>query len=224
MSSQIIELSNIEPAKLDGFLSLGWFRMQQTIFTTDVLYFDGQIFDAVWLRLRIQDFVRDKKYKILTRKNKMFRTEIKKEKITPEHEALYNSYKQSIPFEGATSLHSLLYGDSVTNVYNTWMIDVYDDDTLIGTGCFDLGNKAAAGICSIYDPAYKKYSLGKFMIYEKIQFCKKKEIIFFYPGYFVPGYPLFDYKLEIGKPVIEYFKPGIRKWFSYYENAYKFLK
>ena len=36
-----MELFNIEPAKLDELLALGWFRMQQTIFTTDILYFNG---------------------------------------------------------------------------------------------------------------------------------------------------------------------------------------
>ena len=39
LDPQLIELFNIEPAQLDGFLSLGWFRIQQTIFTTDIFIF-----------------------------------------------------------------------------------------------------------------------------------------------------------------------------------------
>lgn len=219
MKPNLIELSSLEPIQLDTFLSLGWFRIQQTIFTTNFLYFDDQVYDAIWLRVRLHHVVQDKKYRILSKTNSGFRTEFKNAVITPAHEALYDSYKESISFEGASSLHSLLYGKSNFNVYNTQMINVYDGDVLIGSGCFDLGKKSAAGICSIYDPAYKKFSLGKFMIYEKIQYCKRKNFTYFYPGYFVPGYPAFDYKLEIGIPAIEYFDSVQKKWYSYYDNT-----
>ena len=83
---------------------------------------------------------------------------------------------------------------------------------MIATGFFDLGKKSAAGISSFYDPAYKKYTLGKYLIYLKVAHCKKLGLQFFYPGYFVPGYSLFDYKLEIGKPVLQYLEFTSSKW------------
>jgi len=223
LNPNVIELSSLEPAQLDGFLSLGWFRMQQTIFTTNFLYFDDAVYEAVWLRIRLHDLVPDKKYKILSGKNSRFRTEIKRLAITPAHEALYNSYKEGISFEGSSSLHSLLYGNSDFNVYNTQVINVYDGDALIGAGVFDLGKNSAAGIISFYDPQYKKFSLGKYMIYEKMQYCKREDFMYFYPGYFVPGYPTFNYKLEIGKPAIDYFDAVQKKWNAFYEGVDGFL-
>ena len=223
MIPNVIELLSLEPAQLDGFLSIGWFRIQQTIFTTNNLYFNDQQYDAIWLRVRLHDFEPDKKYKKLSGKNNRFRTEIKSLRITPEHEALYNSYKEGISFEGASSLHSLLYGQNDFNVYNTQTIDVYDGDILIGTGCFDLGNNSAAGIFSVFDPAYKKFSLGKYMIYKKIEYCQKENFTYFYPGYVVPGYPPFDYKLEIGKPAIDYFDPWQKKWYAVYNDVNELL-
>lgn len=223
MNPNVIELSHLEPAQLDCFLSLGWFRMQQTIFTTDFLYFDDQMYDAVWLRIRLHDFFSDKRYTILSKKNSHFKTEIKKLIITPAHDKLYNSYKESISFEGASSLRSLLFGKNENNAYDTRMIDMFDGDRLIGTGVFDLGKNSAAGICSIYDPAYKKFSLGKYMIYKKLQYCKQENFSYFYPGYFVPGYPMFDYKLDIGKPAIEYFDPTQKKWYAFYEGGDEFI-
>ncbi len=209
---QLIELVSIEPAQLDKFLALGWFRMQQTIFTTDVLHINGQVYNTVWLRVRLHDFGDDKKYKLLSVKNKRFRIEIKKAVITGVHEALFASYKKSIQFESYSSLHALLYGNSRRNVYKTYMIEMYDGNELIGVGYFDLGNTSAAGICSVYHPAYKKFSLGKYMIYEKMQYCKREHFTYFYPGYFVPGYSAFNYKLEIGKPAIEYFDLPQKLW------------
>lgn len=183
------------------------------MFTTDELCFDGIIYDTIWLRVRLHDFCGDKKYKTLARKNSGFRIEINKALITPEHEALFTAYKKHIPFEGASSLHSLLHGDSDLNVFNTFMINMFDGDKLIGTGCFDLGNQSVEGIFSVYDPAYKNYSLGKFMIYEKMHFCKREGFTYFYPGYFVPGYPMFDYKKEIGREALEYLDRGKNEWY-----------
>ncbi|MDQ6763051.1 MAG: hypothetical protein M3015_10560 [Bacteroidota bacterium] len=212
---QVIEPFRIEPTELDSLLALGWFRMQQTIFTTETLRFYGQVYNAVWLRAGLYTFHPDKKYKALSNKNNRFKTEIKKAIITPAHESLYNSYKENILFDAAASLHSLLYGISTNDVYNTYMINVYDEMQLIGTGFFDLGDTSAAGICSIYDPAYKKYSLGKYMIYEKMLYCKNKNFQYFYPGYFVPGYAMFDYKLEIGTASLEYFDTNSKQWLPY---------
>ncbi len=212
MDLQSIELFDIQPAQLDHFLSIGWFRIQQTIFTTDVLYFNDEAYNPVWLRVRLQDFVPDIKYLALQKKNSGFTMEIKKAIITPEHEALYACYKESIAFDSAPNLHWLLYGSSTRDIYNTYMINLHDDDKLAGVGFFDLGDESSAGISSVYDPAYKKYSPGRYIIYEKMLYCKKKNFKYFYPGYFVPGYPMFDYKLELGKDALEYFNFYSKKW------------
>ena len=155
---------------------------------------------------------------MLSAKNKKFRIDINEALITPEHENLFASYKKSISFETASSLLSLLQGDGDRNVYNTFMINVYDEERLVATGGFDLGRNSAAGIFSVYDPAYKKFSLGKYMIYEKMLYCKGKNFTYFYPGYVVPGYPAFDYKIEIAKPALEYFDMEQKKWFPIYDR------
>ena len=214
MNIESKELLKIEPEELDDYLARGWFRMQQTIFTTDKIIFNNVLYDTIWLRVCLTGFEPDKKCRELVKKNGKFKTEIRMGLVTPDHEALFCRYKESLSFESSPSLYQLLLGDKSYNVYNTCMINVYNGTRLIGTGFFDLGKNSAAGICSIYDPFYKTYSLGKYMIYEKMLFCKRNRLSYFYPGYFVPGYGLFDYKLTIGKPAIEYFDPFKKKWFS----------
>jgi len=206
------ELSKIEPEELDDYLAHGWFRMQQSIFTTHQIVFDDVLYPAIWLRVNLHTFEPDKKYQALNKSNGKFKFEIKKACISQQHEALFQSYRTSIPFNTSHSLHWLLLGDKTGNVYNTYMINVYEGIKLIGTGFFDLGKNSAAGICSIYHPDYKKYSLGKYMIYEKMLVCKEKGFKYFYPGYFVPGYGRFDYKLEIGNSAIEYFDIYKEMW------------
>lgn len=216
----MIELFSLPPLKLDSLLALGWFRMQQTIFTTDVLYFNGEKFKTIWLRVDLKHYEPEKKYKALIKKDSRFVTEIKPVNITTQHENLYNSYKQSISFDCAPSLQWLLFGKSDYDVYNTRMIDIYDEKLLIGTGFFDLGSSSAAGIISVYHPDYKKFSLGKYIILAKMDYCKNESFEYFYPGYFVPGYPMFDYKTDIGKSAIEYLDMASKTWAVLYPHIY----
>ena len=202
----------LEPATLDDYLERGWFRMGQTIFTTNWLNFRDTFYSAIWLRVLLDDYVADNTQKKLMQRNSRFHTEIRPAVITIEKELLYLRYKQSVPFEASASLHALMYGSSDHNVFDTFEVDVYDKNKLVATGFFDLGKNSAMGISSIYDPDYKKFSLGKHLIYSKMMFCKERNMKYFYPGYFVPGYRAFDYKLDIGTSFIEYLQLQTNSW------------
>jgi leucyl-tRNA---protein transferase len=214
MYTELISLTNMEPWQLDRFLANGWFRMQQSIFTTNKEIFGNLLYDTIWLRVKLDAFGHNKKYELLRKKNKGFRIEIKKAALDQQHEDLFACYRNSKSFERSPSLQWLLLGNKVCNVYDTYMIEMYDDGMLIGAGFFDRGEHSAAGICSIYHPDYKSYSLGKYMIYEKMVYCRNTKLQYFYPGYFVPGYPAFDYKLTILTPAIEYFDVVQQTWLS----------
>lgn len=213
MYSKYVPLSQLQPAQLDLALAAGWFRMQQTLFTTQTLQFEGIFYPVIWLRIRLEDFEPDKTYWKIKKRADDFRVEISKAVLTKDHEKLFSAYKRQIPFEAASSLRSLLFGEETINVFETCFINLYEGNKLIACGGFDLGFQSAAGIFSVYDPAYSQFSLGKFLIYEKMLFCKRKGLSCFYPGYYVPGYARFDYKKEIGKGAIEYFDPAYKRWY-----------
>jgi leucyl-tRNA---protein transferase len=135
---------------------------------------------------------------------------------------LFAKYKKSVPFEASASLHHLLFGKSHATVYNTYEVDVFHDGKLIAVGYFDLGKETCMGISSVYDPDYKKYSLGKYLIYLKMNYCKELGLRYFYPGYFVPGYSFFDYKLSIGKDALQFLQFEREQWVSiklFHENV-----
>ncbi|MCW3090257.1 MAG: arginyl-tRNA--protein arginylyltransferase, partial [Ferruginibacter sp.] len=196
----------------------GWFRMRQTIFTTHFLHFNQRFYSAIWLRVKLDDSIYDKKFQTLSRLNKAFKTEIKKSSnrgITSQHETLFQLYRQSLSFEISPSLQELLLGNQEHNRFSSYEVNLYDGNTLIAAGFFDMGEKTAAGITCIYHPAYKKYSLGKYLMYLKMDFCRQHQLEYFYPGYMVPGYKAFDYKLEVGKNSLEYLQLSSGQWVPY---------
>ncbi len=208
MFAQVEYPEKLQPEELDTYLAKGWFRMRQTIFTTNFLYFNQRFYSAIWLRVALENGIRDKKFFTLSKLIKKADGAISGE----AHELLYQYYRQSISFEVSPTLQELLIGNLRFNRFDTHVVNIYDGATLIAAGFFDLGKKSAAGITCIYHPAYKKYSLGKYLMYLKMDFCKQQQMEYFYPGYVVPGYGSFDYKLEIGKSTLQYLQLSSRQW------------
>ena len=203
---------SLEPSELDAYLSNGWFRMGQTIFTTNFLRFQDHIYSAIWLRIDLKDFKPSKTHQKLAKLNSKFRIEIQAFQHTKAHEVLFAKYKKGIQFETASSLESLLYHDGKNDIYNSFQVCIYDGLKLIACGIFDLGQEATAGITCFYDHEYKKYSLGKYLMYLKMAYSFHKGFRYFYTGYFAPGYTLFDYKLELSKDKLAFYDIYSGEW------------
>jgi leucyl-tRNA---protein transferase len=208
--------------ELDTYLERGWFRMGQSIFTTNFIRFKSNVYSTIWLRVVLDDFLANNTESKLIKRNARFRTNIQPATLTDEKEDLYTRYRNSLPFQPSDSLHNLLIGHvDVPTIYQTFEITIHHGNQLIAIGFFDMGKTSAAGIISVYDPDYKKYSLGKYLIYLKIHFCKSKKLRYFYPGYFVPGYPFFDYKLTLAKPALQFLQLSSQKWLGIGEFSQK---
>lgn len=202
----------LAPTDLDTYLDQGWYRMGQSIFTTNFIHFKSEMYSTVWLRVLLDEFLEDSTQKKLFKRNAGFQVAIRLATLNNEKEELYARYKQSLPFNPSDSLQSLLFGSAIFSIYHTYEVTLHDGDRLIAIGFFDMGETSAAGISSVYDPAYKKYSLGKYLIYLKMQYCKNQKLRHFYPGYFVPNYSFFDYKLTIARPALQFLQLSSQQW------------
>ena len=203
---------HIEPEELDRYLAHGWYRMGQSIFTTNFLERDGEYFKTIWLRNLLEKYKATSTFYKLGNRNRNFQLEIIPFDYSEKYEMLFQKYRFSLPEGRLTNLHGFLFGDSPVIIFNSLAVNLFEKGKLIGTGVFDIGKKSAAGISCFYDPNYKKYSIGRYLIYKKIEYCQQNGFDYFYPGYFVPGLKAFDYKLEIGKESLEFFDMEINIW------------
>ncbi|MBA4056534.1 MAG: arginyl-tRNA--protein arginylyltransferase, partial [Marivirga sp.] len=53
MFAQVHSPEKLLPRELDAYLEQGWFRMGQTIFTTNFLNFKNEFYSALWLRIML---------------------------------------------------------------------------------------------------------------------------------------------------------------------------
>ena len=214
MFTSIYSPDSLSPEELDRYLSIGWFRMTQSIFSCRFLCFHSKLYSAVWTRLNLKNHSFKKSQKKIIRKvHRDFTVIVQPALINEEKEILYQIHRKR--FEGyvAKSLTNSLLGDANSSIYDTWEIGIYKEEKLIGASFFDLGNNSIASIMGIFDPEYSSYSLGYFTMLEEMSFGMNNGFLFYYPGYVVPGYQKFDYKLRIGN--LEYYNFKNESWFLY---------
>ncbi len=207
-------------ADLDALLALGWYRMHQTIFTSSHVGLD-EVYRVHWLRYAIEEINRHASHRKIRSRNQNFRWAIEDFTIIPaSHMELHQHYYAAIEFEGASSIEECLFGEEIIerNIYNTKCISIFDQDRLIAGGYFDVGEKGAASILHFFDPQFKKYSLGKYLILLTIDYLKQNHYQWYYPGYVVEGNSKMDYKLFLGKEQAQYFDPESITW-KYFQES-----
>lgn len=203
----------LSPVELDQYLANGWYRMGQSLFTTHFLNFDNDFFSALWIRLELTGFSFNKRQRKLLRRNAKFRTIVRRAFIDEEKESLYQKYRLYFPGTLSPTLHSLMNDELSYNIFDSQEIAVFDEEKLIAFSFFDKGKTSTASITGIYHPGYKQYSLGYFSMLQEIAYSQQHGFAWYYPGYVVPGYPRFDYKLRIGQ--VEYFQIPRKEWIPY---------
>ncbi len=199
------------PDELDAYLAKGWYRMGQTIFTTHFLFFDNDVYSAIWVRLPLADYQFRKSLRKLVQRNlNNFDVKIRQGFISREKEDLFQKYRNAFNGRLAPNLKDYLLDGEDYNIYNTFEVAIYDGGQLIAFSFFDIGSESAASILGVYDPDYSKQSLGFFTMLMEISHCLEKGMDFYYPGYVVPGYYRFDYKLRIGE--VDYYDARTNAW------------
>ncbi|MEM9920583.1 MAG: arginine-tRNA-protein transferase [Bacteroidota bacterium] len=214
MFTHIHQLKRLAPEQLDRYLDKGWFRMGQMIFTCHFLCFSDRLFTAVWIRLALEEYEFSKSLRKLLRKNNQrFRTIVRKAVFDREKEELYQLHAHRFQGYVADSLVDSLFGDSDYDIYDTYEVCVYDEDKLVAASFFDKGRNSLASIMGLYHPSYAKHSLGFYSMLVEIVFGKSHGMAYYYPGYVVPGYSSFDYKLRIGN--VDFYDYDIQDWRPY---------
>ena len=209
--------SVLSPESLDWYLGQGWYRMGDSMFTTHFLFFGGVPYSAIWIRQSLAGFGFSKSQRKLMRKNaKLFRVAVGPRVIDEERNELFRRYADD--FDGQLS-HSI--AESMQDfmdppaLFNTYEVTVRDrvSGQLVAVSYFDLGERTAASILGIYDPLLKTFSLGYYTMLLEMEFCLSQGMEHYYPGYVVPDYGRFDYKLRLGPS--EYYDVRTESWLPY---------
>ncbi len=204
-------------AILDELLANGYYRMQHSLFTcneTQVDY-DSYSIPVFWLRTLIAKINENKMGESIRKKCFTFSVECKPAIISQEINDLYKLYRNHISFNTSEFCEEYLHQSEFGNPFDSMMIEVRHNNTLIAAGYFDKGEKALTGILNMYHPLYSKYSLGKYLILKKIDYAMANHFTHYYTGYISTSIDKFDYKLFPDINAIEVYLPKDKIWVPY---------
>lgn len=214
ISQNIHFLTEVRGSTLDKYLAAGWYRIYDLMFTTDSITVEEEQIPVLWLRYDLQQLVYSRSSrKLLARNRKYFHLSISDAKIDAEKEDLYIRYWLANDMDMSSSISHSLFSNEPNHIFETKQLELRCEGRLIGAGYFDLGQKSAAGILNFYDPKWKKFSLGKYLMLEAIEYCLQTGRRYFYPGYIAQGWNKFDYKLTVDEQAAEVFKE--QQWVKY---------
>ena len=205
----------LSAVQLDLMLSKGWYRMGTGIFTTNHIFQNYYVYRVFWLRYNCQQILLAKSQQKLLRQNQVFSHRIAPISLSAEMEDLYTLYKTNIDFNPASSVQEWLLDEKKISIFDTWAIEIRDQEVLVAVGIFDKGQNSIAGIMNFYHPYYRRFSLGKYLMLLKIKHAQEQNQKWYYPGYIVYKNPKFDYKLFADKAAAELFYPELNAWCIY---------
>ena len=206
----------LSPESLDWHLAKGWYRMGSTIFTTHFLFFQNRPYSALWIRIDLKNFAFSKSQRKLLRKNaQLFDIAVAPRKIDDEHEELYDRYAADFDGRLSPTIADSLEDYGSETVFNTFEVSVRErlSGQLVACSYFDLGDTSAASILGIFDPNLRSFSLGYYTMLLEMQYCMDHGLRYYYPGYVVPDYHRFDYKLRLGPA--QYYDVRTASWSDY---------
>ena len=194
--------------RLDQYLAAGWFRTVNMLFRSKISCFDNTICSPINIRFDLKEHEFSKSLKRLYRRNnKLFRFEIRKASIDDRKERLFQVQQKRFSGFLSNSLEEFL---ALSYRFDTYEIDIYDDDQLIAVSFFDEGHNSLMGLLAIFDENYAKYSLGIFSMMLEIEYAKITNRKWYYPGYVHEVPSIYDYKLRFGKAQV--YDWNTRRW------------
>jgi len=204
-------------AMFDALLAMGYYRTQHLMFTCVETQAneDSYAIPVFWLRTIVANIKEAKQANSIRKKCSAFTVTITAAEVTDEVEELYNLYRNHVPFSTSDTCASYLHQSFPENPFESYMVMVRDKGRLIALGVFDKGATTIAGIINMYHPHYKAFSLGKYLMLQKIDFARANGIKHYYTGYISTAITRFDYKTFPDENAVQVWLPVERKWAQY---------
>jgi arginine-tRNA-protein transferase len=211
---------------LDELLAAGYYRMQHIMFTCNetAMVEGGEVIPVFWLRTLVQQCRLNKTANTILGRCSGFSVSVQPAYVDDEVEALYDLYKGHVQFLISSTCAQYLHHEFLPQPFDSMMVQVRDGDLLIAAGYFDKGGVSIAGIMNIYHPRYVKYSLGKFLILQKLQYALSQNKTYYYTGYISTGSSRFDYKTFPHPEATEVLLSDRQQWVPYHPLSKAFLQ
>ena len=207
--------NSVSAKRLDKLLATGYFRTGNYLMRTRVLYFNDEILNTLHIRILLAEHQHSKSMqKILRKNNSLFTYTIQPFNITIEKENLYKEHRNRFKGNASVNLSGFMYDNYNRNIFNTYEINIFHNNKLIGYSFYDIGITSMASIIGIFDQNYEKYSIGMYTMLLEMEYAKSLQLKYYYPGYVAYEPSQFNYKLRLAD-TFEFYDWYSKRWISF---------
>jgi arginine-tRNA-protein transferase len=154
---------------------------------------------CVSLRVLVQEFCPSRSQRRVWHKNADIRAVRQPVFVTSAHVDLFNRYHRFMARQRGwqrdlitreSYLESFAMGGD--NIAWQWMF--YERDRLRGVALMDETDESISLVYSFYDPEWRASSPGTFAILTQLEYARRKQLRYAYPGYWIAASPSMSYK------------------------------
>lgn len=151
---------------------------------------------CVPVRLKVADFKPDRSQRRVLARNQDLTCRLVPATYTERYYQLYAHYIKQRHFDGDMYPPSREQFTSflVEGATDSWFIEMYLDDRLIGLAATDLLDDGLSAIYTVFDPAEEQRSLGTFAILWQIEEAHRRGLPHLYLGYWIEECRKMNYK------------------------------
>jgi arginine-tRNA-protein transferase len=153
----------------------------------------------VSVRVLVQEFTPSRSQRRVLHRNSHMRVVRQPVFVTPSHVELFNRYHRFMAqhrgwqrdlITRESYLESFALGGD--EVACQWMF--YEGERLTGVALMDEANESISLVYGFYDPDRRDSSPGTFAILTQLEYARKKQLLYAYPGYWIAACPSMSYK------------------------------
>ena len=210
-----MHISDLEENDMELLLNAGFRHFGQVFFRPICAHCRS----CISVRIPVQRFSPTKSTRRLFSRNKHLTVTMEVPGPSMEQYELYNLHKQRFSKKISESYEVYVKSFYYPFPFNR-VLTIRDGEKLVAVTHLDVTTNAMSAIYCYFDPAYNRFSPGKFSIYNEITIAKKMGIQWLYLGFYIPGNRHTEYKIDF-KP--NQFLGPDNKWHDYMDVEGNFL-
>ncbi|HON07699.1 MAG TPA: arginine-tRNA-protein transferase, partial [Verrucomicrobiota bacterium] len=165
-------------------------------------------------RINLNNFSLNKNQRKIWRRNSDLEIRIGLPFIDEQRKRLFNRHKTRFKKNIPDTLENFL-GDYPSFIpCKNLEFSLLNNGKIIAASYLDIGEKAVSSVYGIFDPEYRKRSLGIYTMLLEIMYAKKQGFQFYYHGYATIESSEYDYKKRFNS--LEYYDWLQNKWFNFF--------
>jgi arginine-tRNA-protein transferase len=192
--NQYTNREQVTPAQLDHLLATGWRHFGTSFFRYSLVIEEDLIQRVIPLRIRLADFFLSRSQRRIVMRNRDLDLVIRPAAIDDQKMAMFQRHKQRFQNNVPDSLHDFLSATPHAVPCRNDELCLYDDGRLLAVSYLDIGQNSASAVYAIFEPDEAARSLGIYLILCGIEYAKRLQLKYYYPGYAYREPSFYDYK------------------------------